>query len=212
MLFLQRLKELREERNLTQNDVAVAIQTSQRNIGRWENHSNEPSASYVIKLADFFQVSTDYLLGRTDDFGNVSIQSSVPHLSEESFNKKICGGNEMPFSHRLKELRYECGLTQKEVSDAVGSTQSNLGKWENNKIQPAADMVVKLADFFQVSTDYLLGRTDDFGNVSVQTATPALSAEETEILNAFRAMTYSQKIRFAAYAEGMLESSTKKKA
>ncbi len=66
-----RLKELREERNLTQNDVAVAIQTSQRNIGRWENHSNEPSSSFVIKLADFFQVSTDYLLGRTDDFGNL---------------------------------------------------------------------------------------------------------------------------------------------
>ncbi len=75
----------------------------------------------------------------------------------------------------------------------------------------STESIKSLCDFFEVSADYLLGRTDDFGNVSVQTAAPALSEEETEILTAFRAMTHSQRIRFAAYAEGMLEKSTKKK-
>lgn len=64
-----RIKELRLERNLTQSEVAEAISTSQRNIGRWENEENEPSASYVKQLATFFGVSTDYLLGLEDDFG-----------------------------------------------------------------------------------------------------------------------------------------------
>ena len=50
-----RLKELREERHLTQNDIAKEIKTSQTNIGRWEKELNEPAASFLIRLADFFQ-------------------------------------------------------------------------------------------------------------------------------------------------------------
>lgn len=78
-----RLLELREEKNLTQQDVANAIKTSRTNIGRWEKEQNEPSASYIILLADFFEVSTDYLLGRENDFGTVNVKKELPGLSEE---------------------------------------------------------------------------------------------------------------------------------
>lgn len=78
-----RLIELREERNLTQTDIANAIQTSRTNIGRWEKGENEPASSYVIKLADFFECSTDYLLGRSDDFGNVTVQANGAPLSND---------------------------------------------------------------------------------------------------------------------------------
>ena len=77
-----RIKELREEHDLTQSEVATAIKTSQRNISRWENGENEPSSSFVIKLADFFMVSTDYLLSRSDDLG-VPVVTSPPHLSAD---------------------------------------------------------------------------------------------------------------------------------
>lgn len=77
-----RLLELREEKNLTQQDVANAIKTSRTNIGRWEKGQNEPTANYIISLANFFEVSTDYLLGREDDFGNVSIPA--PSMSADA--------------------------------------------------------------------------------------------------------------------------------
>lgn len=64
-----RIKELRLENELTQIDVAKGIDTSQRNISRWENEENEPSASFVIKLATFFGVSADYLLELENDYG-----------------------------------------------------------------------------------------------------------------------------------------------
>lgn len=64
-----KLKELRLERNLSQSQVAQAIGTSQRNIGRWENEENEPAAIYIKALSQFFGVSADYLLGLEDDFG-----------------------------------------------------------------------------------------------------------------------------------------------
>lgn len=111
---------------------------------------------------------------------------------------------------RLKELREESKLTQKEVADAVGGTQSNLAKWEKEKIQPAADMVIKLADFFGVSTDYLLGRSDDFGNIILPTGSPtvpALSDDERQLLELYSRMTHQQKIRAVAYCEGLLSTS-----
>ncbi len=78
-----RLKELREEKRLTQVDVANAIKTSQRNIGRWEKGEVLPSSEFVIKLADFFEVTADYLLGRSDDLGNVTVSPTPATLTTE---------------------------------------------------------------------------------------------------------------------------------
>lgn len=61
-----RLKELRLEKNLTQQALAKQIGVSQKAIDFWERNINEPKMSYILKLADFFDVSTDYLLGRKD--------------------------------------------------------------------------------------------------------------------------------------------------
>ncbi len=78
-----RLKELRDEKKLSQEEVAKAIGTSQTNIGRWEKGLNEPSSGFVIKLANYFEVSIDYLLGREDDFGNVVVSENNEITPEE---------------------------------------------------------------------------------------------------------------------------------
>lgn len=58
-----RLKELREYSNLTQKQLAEKIGNVQRNISNWESGVSEPDLSTVIKLAEFFNVTTDELLG-----------------------------------------------------------------------------------------------------------------------------------------------------
>lgn len=62
-----RLKELRSEREISQRALAKAIGVSPKAIDFWEHGVNEPKASYIILLAKFFGVSTDYLRGITDD-------------------------------------------------------------------------------------------------------------------------------------------------
>lgn len=62
-----RIQELREEKGLTQGNVAEAIGTSRTNIGRWEKGLNEPSYAFVVKLANFFDVSVDYLIGNDEE-------------------------------------------------------------------------------------------------------------------------------------------------
>ncbi len=91
---------------------------------------------------------------------------------------------------RLKEIRLEKGLSQWEVANGIKTGQSNIGRWENGDVLPSADFIIKLADFFGVSTDYLLGRTDDFGYVTVQNSptVPELSRDEKKLLDNFRAM------------------------
>ena len=113
---------------------------------------------------------------------------------------------------RLKELREEKNFSQWDVANGIKTGQSNIGRWEREKVLPSSEYVVKLADFFGVSTDYLLGRSDDFGNITINGSAPELSDEEREILALFRKMTHSQKVRFAGYGEGLVGVSMGKNA
>ena len=66
----------------------------------------------------------------------------------------------LKFKDRLKELRLEKDLTQLQLSIATGLTQSCIAKWENGDRVPSIDAFIKLADYFDCSIDYLVGRED----------------------------------------------------
>lgn len=61
------------------------------------------------------------------------------------------------FSYRLKELRKEKGLSQTQLAKATGLSHTAIVYWENEKRVPNAYAIVVLAEYFGVSTDYLLG-------------------------------------------------------
>lgn len=62
-----RLKELRKKKGITQLRLATELNTTQNTISRYETGEHEPGIAELIKLADYFNVSVDYLIGRTDD-------------------------------------------------------------------------------------------------------------------------------------------------
>ncbi len=61
-----RLKELRESRGISQVRLAIELDLNQNTISRYENGAREADYKTLIAIADYFQVSLDYLLGRTD--------------------------------------------------------------------------------------------------------------------------------------------------
>lgn len=63
MKFQEILKELRLEKNISQQTLAKAIGVTQKAIDFWEKGINEPKASFIIALAKYFNVTTDYILG-----------------------------------------------------------------------------------------------------------------------------------------------------
>ena len=62
------------------------------------------------------------------------------------------------FAVRIKNLRQSRELNQVQLAEKLGVKKQSISNWENDNIMPSIDMLVRIADFFQVSTDYLLGR------------------------------------------------------
>lgn len=67
MYYLQRLKDLREDMDMQQSDVAKLLNTTQPQYSRYETGERELPLRHLVTLADFYNVSADYILGRTND-------------------------------------------------------------------------------------------------------------------------------------------------
>ena len=66
MNYYQRLKKLREDNDLTQNDIAKVLKTTRQQVGKWETGNQMMGVDKYIILSKFYNVSVDYLLGLTD--------------------------------------------------------------------------------------------------------------------------------------------------
>ena len=66
----------------------------------------------------------------------------------------------MDLNENIKKLRVERGLNQVEFAKKINVTKQCVSNWENDNVVPSVEMLVRLADFFSVSTDYLLGRSE----------------------------------------------------
>ena len=67
MNFATRLKELRKSKKITQLTLALKLKTNQNTISRYESGEREPGINEIIAIADYFDVSVDYLIGVTDN-------------------------------------------------------------------------------------------------------------------------------------------------
>ena len=145
--FTSNIRKLRKEYNLSLLQLAKEIGFSKNTLSLWEIGTRTPCADAIIILSRYFQVSTDYLLNVTDDntllhrFDDFEVDMSI-------FNK------------RLKELRLQKKLSQDRLADKTGISQSAIGNWEIGKGTPSATAIILLANYFGVTTDYLLGESD----------------------------------------------------
>ena len=83
---------------------------------------------------------------------------------------------------RIKDLRQARHMTQVELAKELGLTKQCVSNWENGNIAPSIKMLMRLADFFCVSTNYLLGR-DDNQSLGVEGLNPAEIVHIQQIIN-----------------------------
>lgn len=116
----------------------------------------------------------------------------------------------MTFSEISKSLRKERGLSQAQLAEALNVSKACISMIEIGKNDPTANTLLKYADFFQCSTDYLLGREDDFGNITIKTEKPApLPQDELHLLEVYQKLDTVNKMHVSAYAEIRLEEQEK---
>ncbi|WP_341877629.1 helix-turn-helix transcriptional regulator [Defluviitalea saccharophila] len=98
-MFGLRLKELRTEKNLTQKDIANLINLSPSTVGMYEQGRRDPDTETVKTLADYFNVSVDYLLGRSND---QSVTNKLTEKDEKDIAKEL--------DELMEKLKNEEGL------------------------------------------------------------------------------------------------------
>lgn len=84
---MNRIKELRKKRNITQIRLSIAAEVSQETISAYENNKAEPKLDKLIRIADFLNTSTDYLLGRIEN--DAPLSEITNNLVDEQLNELI---------------------------------------------------------------------------------------------------------------------------
>lgn len=104
------------------------------------------------------------------------------------------------FSERLRTLRQKHEYRQKDIADRLGVSESAYGYYEQGRREPSQEALIKLAEIFDVTVDYLLGRTDDPHGY----ATPSndgLSLEEQKVLQTLRDLPPDKRQEVADFAD-----------
>ncbi len=140
--FQKRFKAILEDSDYKRSELIKLIPISQSTLTNALTYGIIPSTKTLIKIADFFCVSINYLLGKTDvdDFYKASISTT--------------------FCSRFEHLCKENQVSHYKVAGDCLFDKSSISKWFTKKFIPELEIIELLCDYFSVSPDYILGRSD----------------------------------------------------
>lgn len=137
--FQERLQDLLVENDLSRLQLSKKIGISFETLNGYFNKDFYPELSVAIKIANYFGCSIHYLMGLTDDYNSKEV-------------------NELSFIDTLKKLMKENNLSIEKFSKAMNMSEANFYRWQSGKTQPAMNSLIAIAQFFDVTIDYLIGR------------------------------------------------------
>lgn len=100
----------------------------------------------------------------------------------------------------LKTLREAATVSQKQLAEVIGVSQQSINKYENHNIEPDIGTMIRIADYFDTSVDYLIGHTS-IRRKFEEVAAYELNAEESRIVDSYRTLTTKQKACIATIIE-----------
>ena len=110
----------------------------------------------------------------------------------------------MPFYQRIRDLREDADRTQSDVAEYLGTTAQYYGKYEKGERELPFSRAILLADYYNVSLDYLAGRR----GAGERASAPDLSEDESKILELFRFLTERNKGKAELFLEQLAKSQT----
>ena len=152
----QRLKKLRESLGLSQKELTERLNLNRSTYARYETSSTQPDFDTLIKLADYFGVSTDFILTGTRK-GQLMVDFNNPEELVET-------PEYIRFSIRLKNRMNEKGITVKDLANLVGLTEDFFEKmYLSGALMTRKDdgNLEIIADAVNLPLDYLFGHTNE---------------------------------------------------
>ena len=140
--FQVRLAELIDELDCTKYEFAQKVHVSETVLTRAVIYGIIPSLKILVRIADFLHISLPYLLGESDD---AAFYPAEPQVG---------------FHARLDVLAKEKNVKYLQIAHKMPFSKNYFYEWQRVKTLPSLDYLRALAGYFDVSVDYLLGRTD----------------------------------------------------
>lgn len=152
-IFGQRICDFRKSAGMTQKQLGEAVGLSMQAVNDIEKGRRETTITKAILLARLFNTTVHYLMGDTDDPARPQDLPFIEYLfgREDLFK----------FSKRIRDLRESKKVTPQEVGKATNLGTLRYKNLETSETTPDLEMLIALADYFDVSLDYLVGRSDE---------------------------------------------------
>ncbi len=145
IMNFERLFFLREEKDLTQEDIGKILNVSRVAISQWETNKEIIPLEKLNAYANYFNVSLDYIV----QISNVKEYKII----NKSLDSKIVG-------KRLLYIRHKFGLTQKELANNLNTTHSTISAYETGKTSILTVFAYQICVKYNVSMDWLCGKID----------------------------------------------------
>lgn len=159
----------RERVGMSQKEVSITLNVKAPSISGWENKKNYPTAENLKQLSALFCVSTDYLLGLSDD----------PQLGTPSSNRWD--------GSMLIKLRENSGESATQVADAIGVSEALYNSYERGLSEPTITHLELLADHFCMDVDSILKRNFYMvENEKIVTGSFRVTKEEQSLIELYR--------------------------
>lgn len=137
--FLTNVKSMVKDRGMSFRTFSLDIGIHRRTMDRW-SFDRSPSLNSVIKIADYFQCSVDYLLDKSD----------VPDF--------VLDPNKPSFYERFSLLKKQTNFTDAQISALCDIAPSTITNWKHGSV-PTFEILIRLCKLFDCSFDYLVGRS-----------------------------------------------------
>lgn len=138
-----RLCDLREEKNISQTDLAKIINVDRSLISKWEKGTEIIPLEHLNTLCNYYETSMDYALGLSN--------KNEYKPANSKLNKIVIGNN-------IKQLRTQYKLTNRELADILNTTSSTISAYETGKNIILTAFAIELCKKYNISLDELSGR------------------------------------------------------
>ncbi len=142
----EHLKELRENCELTQDDIADKLNITRQNYSRWETGEQLIPLYHLNTLANIFNSSMDYIIGLTN------VNKPTNHT------KKL---NLIKIGNKIREIRTDEDISMRKLAEILNTSHSTLSAYENGKNLIIISFAVELSKKYNISLDWLCGRSDN---------------------------------------------------
>ena len=145
MYYKERLKEVRELKEVKQSDIAKYLGVSNKTYSAYEIEYEIIPSKHLVKVADYLDVSIDYLFGFTNT---------------QKYPNNILEVDKLEVGKRLSEWRKEKKITQSKLAKELNTTFSVISGYEIGRRLIATPFLYTICKKYNISADYLLGKID----------------------------------------------------